>query len=59
MNDSFGLGIVVLVLASFVVIFWHESGHALTCKAFGRRIRKAGMMFYFGMPAFFVDVSDM
>lgn len=58
-NDSFGLGIVVLVLANFGVIFWHESGHALTCKAFGRRIRKAGMMFYFGMPAFFVDVSDM
>ena len=58
-NDSFGLGIVVLVLANFVVLFWHESGHALTCKSFGRLIRKAGMMFYYGMPAFFVDVSDM
>ena len=58
-NDSFGLGILVLVLANFFVLFWHESGHALTCKHFGRRVRKAGMMFYFGMPAFFVDVSDM
>jgi putative peptide zinc metalloprotease protein len=58
-NDSYGFGIVVLVLANFFVLFWHESGHALTCKAFGRHVRKAGMMFYFGMPAFFVDVSDM
>jgi putative peptide zinc metalloprotease protein len=58
-NDSYGLGILVLVLANTFVLFWHESGHALTCKHFGRRVRKAGMMFYFGMPAFFVDVSDM
>jgi putative peptide zinc metalloprotease protein len=58
-NDSYGLGILLLVLANFFVLFWHESGHALTCKHFGRRIHKAGMMFYFGMPAFFVDVSDM
>ncbi|MBM3133919.1 MAG: hypothetical protein FJZ89_01240 [Chloroflexi bacterium] len=58
-NDSYGAGIAVLVLANFVVLFWHESGHGLTCKSFGRRIRKAGLMFYFGMPAFFVDTTEM
>ena len=58
-NNSYGVAIIVMVLASIVVVFWHESGHALTCKAFGRCIRKAGMMFYYGRPAFFVDVSDM
>jgi putative peptide zinc metalloprotease protein len=58
-NDSYGLGILVLLIASFIVLFWHESGHGLACKSFGRRIRKAGMMFYYGNPAFFIDVSDM
>jgi putative peptide zinc metalloprotease protein len=41
------------------VLFWHESGHGLACKSFGRRIHRAGLMFYYGMPAFFVDTSDM
>jgi len=58
-NGSYGAGLMVLFIANWVVLFWHESGHGLTCKSFGRRIRKAGMMFYFGMPVFFVDVSDM
>ena len=58
-SNSYGVGIIVLLLANFIVLFWHESGHGLTCKLFGRRIRKAGMMFYYGMPAFFVDASDM
>jgi putative peptide zinc metalloprotease protein len=58
-NESYGQGLLVLVIANWVVVFWHESGHALTCKSFGRQIHKAGIMFYYGMPAFFVDVSDM
>ena len=58
-NDSYGLGILVLLIASFIILFWHESGHGLACKSFRRQIRKAGMMFYYGTPAFFVDVSDM
>jgi putative peptide zinc metalloprotease protein len=58
-NNSYGVAILVWFLASFVVLFWHESGHALTCKALGRHIHKAGMMFYYGRPAFFVDASDM
>lgn len=58
-NNSYGLGILVLLLANIFVLFWHEAGHGLTCKSFGRRIRKAGLMFYYGNPAFFVDVSDM
>ncbi len=59
MNNSYGVGIIVLILANFVMLFWHESGHGLTCKFWGRKIRRAGLMFYFGMPAFFVDTTDM
>jgi len=58
-EDSYGAAVVVMAIATVIVTFLHESGHALTCKAYGRRIRKAGMMFYYGRPAFFVDVSDM
>ena len=58
-NESYGQGLIVLIIANFFVLFWHESGHGLTCKLFGRRIHKAGIMFYYGMPVFFVDVSDM
>ncbi len=58
-NGSYGVGLLILFIANWVVLFWHESGHGLACKHFGRIIRKAGMMFYNGMPAFFVDVNDM
>lgn len=58
-NESFGHGLIVLIVSGWIVLFFHETGHGLTCKFFGRRIHKAGIMFYYGMPAFFVDVSDM
>jgi putative peptide zinc metalloprotease protein len=44
------------LLASF---FLHESAHALTVKHYGRSLRAGGLMLYFGMPAFFVDTSDI
>lgn len=58
-NNSYGLGLFVLIFASLFVLFWHEAGHGLTCKSFGQHIGRAGMMFYYGRLAFFVDVSDM
>ena len=42
-----------------VSILLHELGHALTCKAFGREIRRGGFMLFFGFPACFVDTSDI
>lgn len=56
---SYGLGLLVLLLASYVHIFFHECGHALTCKHYGRSILKGGMLFYYGSPAFFVDTTDI
>ena len=58
-NGSHGIGLAALWLAVLAVIFCHECGHGLTCKANGRTVRKAGFMFYLGMPTFFVDASDM
>lgn len=56
---SYGLGLVVLLVSNYIVIFFHESGHALTCKHYGRSILKGGMLFYYGSPAFFVDTTDI
>jgi putative peptide zinc metalloprotease protein len=56
---SYGLGLLVLLLARYGTIFSHESGHALTCKHFGRSILKGGFLFYYGSPAFFVDTTDI
>jgi CRP-like cAMP-binding protein/Zn-dependent protease len=52
------VGILALVVAYYVVIFIHESAHALTCKHFGRMVPKGGFMLYYLMPAFYVDVTD-
>jgi putative peptide zinc metalloprotease protein len=56
---SLGLGLAGLVLANLAAIFLHEMAHALTVKHFGREVRRGGFMFYFGMPAFFVDTTDI
>jgi putative peptide zinc metalloprotease protein len=58
-GGSYGLGLLVLLLANYTMVFFHESGHALTCKHYGRDILKGGMMFYYGSPAFFVDTTDI
>jgi putative peptide zinc metalloprotease protein len=56
---SYGLGLLVLLLASNVLTFVHESGHALTCKHYGRTVLKGGFLFYYGSPAFYVDTTDI
>lgn len=52
-------GLLTLLLINMVMIFIHESGHALTTKHFGREVRRGGVMIYYGMPAFFVDTVDI
>jgi putative peptide zinc metalloprotease protein len=56
---SFGLGLVILLLLNYVMTFFHECGHALTCKHYGRHVPKGGLMLYMGAPAFFVDTTDI
>jgi putative peptide zinc metalloprotease protein len=51
--------LVAVWCALLISFFLHESAHALTVKHFGRALRSGGMMLYFGMPAFFVDTSDI
>ncbi|HXF71692.1 MAG TPA: cyclic nucleotide-binding domain-containing protein [Actinomycetota bacterium] len=49
---------LALLALGYVLTFLHELGHALTLVHFGRRVKSAGFMLYFGSPAFFVDASE-
>jgi CRP-like cAMP-binding protein/Zn-dependent protease len=48
----------ILIGLGALLTFAHELGHALVITHHGRRIGGAGLMLYFGSPAFFVDASD-
>lgn len=50
------LALWAAVLVSFVL---HEMAHALAVKHYGRRVQRGGVMLYYGMPAAFVDTSDI
>lgn len=54
-----GLSLLALWGALLVSFALHELAHALAVKHFGRRIPRGGVMIYYGMPAAFVDTSDM
>ena len=57
--DSYGLGFLTLLVIYFITFAIHETAHAFAAKSYGRDIRKGGFMMYFGMPAFFMDTTDM
>lgn len=52
-------GLAGLLIAQIIVIFVHESSHALTTKHYGRTVRRGGIGLYFGMVAFFMDTTDI
>jgi len=56
---SYSLGVAVLLFINIFVILIHESAHAFAVKSYGREVTRAGFMIYYGMPAFFVDTSDI
>ncbi len=57
-GESAAIGVAVLFVLSYFMIFVHELAHALVLIHYGRRVKSAGYMIYFGSPAFFVDASD-
>ncbi len=58
-GGSAPIELAALWLALLVAFLLHESAHALAVKHFHRELRGGGIMLYFGMPAFFVDTSDI
>jgi CRP-like cAMP-binding protein len=58
-GGSYAGGLLTLLVMEIVLASFHESAHALTTKAFGRRVNRGGFMLYFGLPAVFVDTTDI
>jgi CRP-like cAMP-binding protein/Zn-dependent protease len=48
----------ILLGLGFFLTFMHELGHAVVIVRYGRKVKSAGFMIYFGSPAFFVEASD-
>jgi CRP-like cAMP-binding protein len=57
-GKSLALEFLILGTLNYFITFTHESGHALGIIHFGRRIKSAGFMIYYGSPAWFIEASD-
>jgi hypothetical protein len=53
------IGVVTLYLLQFVTLLIHEWSHAIATKHYGREVRRGGFLLYMGMPAAFVDTTDI
>ena len=58
-GGSYTKGLLLLVLLNYLSITVHEASHALTCKHYGAHVNGAGAMLYYGLPAYFVDTTDI
>ena len=58
-GDSILLGLVFLLLVFVVSAAVHELAHALTCKHYGRAVKRGGFLLIFGRPVFFADITDI
>jgi putative peptide zinc metalloprotease protein len=56
---SYALAILTYLVINLASVILHEGAHAFTVKSYGRQVPRAGFLFYFGLPAFFVDTSDI
>ncbi|WP_189112773.1 cyclic nucleotide-binding protein [Pilimelia terevasa] len=59
LGGSYVTGILVLLLLHVLALVVHECGHALAAKHAGREVGPAGVLLYFGVPAVFVDTTDV
>jgi CRP-like cAMP-binding protein len=57
-GKSLAVGFLVLLAIQYFMILVHELGHALVLVNYGRRLKGAGFLIYFGCPAFYVESSD-
>lgn len=55
---SVAIEFLILGTLNYFITFTHELGHALGVIHYGRRIKGAGFMIYYGAPAWFIEASD-
>jgi putative peptide zinc metalloprotease protein len=59
LGNNFVAEIAMMWLVMIFPVVIHELGHALTVKHYGREVPQGGIMLYFGMPAAFVETTDI
>jgi putative peptide zinc metalloprotease protein len=59
LGENLGMDALTVWMAAVLPVLIHEMGHALTVKHYGRVASHGGLMLYFGMPAAFVDTTDI
>ncbi|MBN2304922.1 MAG: cyclic nucleotide-binding protein, partial [Anaerolineae bacterium] len=53
------VGVVTLYVLQFITLMIHEWAHAIATKHYRREVRRGGFLIYMGMPAAFVDTTDI
>jgi putative peptide zinc metalloprotease protein len=56
--DKSGADLAEFWILFFIMAFFHESAHAVTCKHYGAGVHSAGFHLIYLSPAFFVDISQ-
>ncbi|NQX47563.1 M50 family metallopeptidase [Paenibacillus tritici] len=51
--------VILLYILIILTICIHELAHAVTCKYFGGRVEKLGVMLFYFNPAMYCDISDV
>jgi CRP-like cAMP-binding protein/Zn-dependent protease len=57
-EDSAPTEAAILLALAFFLTFMHELGHSVVITHYGRKVKSAGFLIYFGSPAFFVEATD-
>lgn len=57
--STLGITVVLLYLVAIIPIVLHELAHALATKHYKREVHRGGLMLYYGLPAAFVDTTDI
>lgn len=58
-GGSYVAGFFLLLVLGLLALALHELGHGLAVKHAGRTVHRAGFMLYYGLPAAFVDTTDV
>jgi hypothetical protein len=53
------IALISLYVLQFITLMIHEWSHAIATKHYGREVRRGGFLLYMGMPAAFVDTTDI
>ena len=59
LGGGIGAAMLRLGLLAYIPLVIHEFGHGLTAKHFGSEVHHGGVMLYFGLPAVFVETTDI